>query len=53
VRVAYAEGKASDTTSLDLAACLDILLKPIARTGPWTEDQGLGAQPVLPGKDRP
>lgn len=35
---AYAEGKESDTTSLDLAAYLDISLKPIARKGLWTED---------------
>lgn len=35
---AYAEGKESDTTSLDLAAYLDISLKPIARKELLTED---------------
>jgi hypothetical protein len=35
---AYAEGKESDTTSLDLAAFLDISLKPIRRKDLWTED---------------
>jgi hypothetical protein len=35
---AYAEGKESDTTSLDLAAYLDISLKPITRRELWTED---------------
>ena len=35
---AYAEGKESDTQSLDLAAYLDISLKPIKRKELWTED---------------
>jgi hypothetical protein len=35
---AYAEGKESDTASLDLAAYLDISLKPITRKELWTED---------------
>ena len=35
---AYAEGKESDAQSLDLAAYLDISLKPIKRKELWTED---------------
>lgn len=35
---AYAEGKESDVQSLDLAACLDISLKPILREQLQTED---------------
>lgn len=35
---AYAEGKESDTRSLNLAANLDISLKPIERKKLWTED---------------
>jgi hypothetical protein len=35
---AYAEGKESDTQSLDLAAYLDVSLKPIRREELWTED---------------
>jgi hypothetical protein len=35
---AFAEGKESDTQSLDLAAYLDISLKPIKRKELWTED---------------
>jgi hypothetical protein len=36
---AYAEGKESDTQSLDLAAYLDLSLKPIKREELWTEDR--------------
>ena len=35
---AYASGKESDAESLDLAAYLDISLRPIARKELWTED---------------
>ena len=35
---AYAEGKESDTQSVDLAAYLDLSLKPIKRKELWTED---------------
>jgi hypothetical protein len=35
---AYAAGEGSETQSMDLAAYLDVSLKPIFRQGPWTED---------------
>ena len=35
---AYAAGEGSETQSMDLAAYLDVSLKPILRQGSWTED---------------